>query len=61
MVTCPVMDGVNGGHSHGDSPVPLKQYVSIQGSKKFLIFFSSAMIYYLRSLLVQKKTLLCVK
>ncbi len=30
MVTCPVMDGVNGGHSHGDSPVPLKQYVSIQ-------------------------------
>ncbi|CAG2164487.1 unnamed protein product [Oppiella nova] len=25
MVTCPVMDGVNGSHSHGGSPVPLKQ------------------------------------
>ncbi|XP_054162906.1 protein turtle homolog B-like isoform X2 [Oppia nitens] len=26
MVTCPVMDGINGGHhTHGDSPVPLKQ------------------------------------
>lgn len=27
MVTCPVMDGVNGSHSHGGSPVPLKKYV----------------------------------
>ncbi|XP_054162943.1 protein turtle-like [Oppia nitens] len=25
MVTCPVMDGVNGSHSHGGSPVTLKQ------------------------------------
>lgn len=29
MVSCPVMDGVNGGHSHTGSPVPLKQYVKL--------------------------------
>jgi hypothetical protein len=38
MVTCPVMDGVNGGHhsihSHVDSPVPLKQLPFQQRSKQ---------------------------
>ncbi|CAG2172184.1 unnamed protein product [Oppiella nova] len=42
MVTCPVMDGMNGGHhSHGDSPVPLKQYVlreAFSSSKKVFPF-----------------------
>ncbi|GBM38592.1 Protein turtle, partial [Araneus ventricosus] len=26
MVTCPIADARNGGHSHGGSPVPLKKY-----------------------------------
>ncbi|XP_035210600.1 protein turtle-like isoform X3 [Stegodyphus dumicola] len=39
MVTCPIADARNGGHSHGGSPVPLKKYKESRISSITLLNF----------------------